>query len=204
MTNSEAKALVIFLHGVGSNGADLAALAPAMAPALPGVAFESPDGSQPCDFNSGYQWFSVAGVTPENRAERIRAARGAFDAVVSESIKKHGFSDRLDRVAFVGFSQGTIMALDALVSGRWPVGAIVGFSGRLATNDIAETVPSVPVLLQHGTMDSVIPVGETQDAEKRLKALGVPVETLIVPGLGHSISAPGLDRASAFLAEHLA
>lgn len=204
MTNSEAKALVIFLHGVGSNGADLAALAPAMAPALPGVAFETPNAPQPCDFNSGYQWFSVSGVTPENRAERIRAARRAFDAVVSESLKRHGFSDRLDRVAFVGFSQGTIMALDALVSGRWPVGAIVGFSGRLATKDIAESVASVPVLLQHGTMDGVIPVGETLDAEKRLKALGVPVETLILPGLGHAISAAGIDRANAFLAEHLA
>ncbi len=53
-------------------------------------------------------------------------------------------------------------------------------------------------------MDGVIPVGETLEAERRLKALGVPVETLIVQSLGHSISAEGINRASAFLARHLA
>ena len=204
MTNTEAKALVILLHGVGSSGADLAALVPVMAPALPGIVFDAPNAPHPCDFNSGHQWFSVAGVTAENRAERIRAARGAFDAVVSESVKRNGFSDRLDRVAFLGFSQGTIMALDALVSGRWPVGAVVGLSGRLSTDDMADNIPPTPVLLQHGAMDGVIPVGETLEAERRLKALGVPVETLIVQSLGHSISAEGINRASAFLARHLA
>jgi phospholipase/carboxylesterase len=34
---------------------------------------------------------------------------------------------------FVGVSQGAIVALDAVASGRWKVGALIAFSGLLAT-----------------------------------------------------------------------
>jgi predicted esterase len=82
---------------------------------------------------SGRQWFSVAGVTQANRSERVRHARAVFDRVVSGEIEKHGFAGRFDCVAFFGFSQGAIIALDAVASGRWPVRAVVVASGRLAT-----------------------------------------------------------------------
>ncbi|CAK6488139.1 hypothetical protein PANNVG_00130 [Pantoea sp. Nvir] len=42
-----AKALVIFLHGVGSNGEDLAALGRHWAPLLPDVIFAAPDAPYP-------------------------------------------------------------------------------------------------------------------------------------------------------------
>ena len=54
--------LVILLHGVGSNGADLMGLAQMWAPALPGVIFESPDAPHAFDHGPGYQWFSITGV----------------------------------------------------------------------------------------------------------------------------------------------
>ena len=40
----------------------------------------------------------------------------------------------LVRIAFVGVSQGAIVALDAVASGRWKVGARVSFAGLLAAN----------------------------------------------------------------------
>ena len=56
------RGLVILLHGVGSNGANMAALGQAMAPALPGFVFESPDARRvfiPCliasPFNSAVE-----------------------------------------------------------------------------------------------------------------------------------------------------
>jgi len=36
-----------------------------------------------------------------------------------------------DRIAFVGVSQGAIVALDAVGSGRWRIGALVSFAGLL-------------------------------------------------------------------------
>lgn len=199
MTISDDRFLVILLHGVGSNGADLAPLGSNWAPRLPGVTFVSPNAPDRCDFGAGYQWFSVAGVTEENRPARIAAARPAFDAVISGIIDEHGFADRLDRVVLVGFSQGTIMSLDAVASGRWPVSAVIGFSGRLASPKPLAPARDTKILLVHGTADTVIPSWETEKAQTELSASGMPVETVIEPGLGHTISIGGADRACSFL-----
>lgn len=204
MTKSTETCLVILLHGVGASGKDLAPLARNWQTQLPGTIYASPDAPEPSSFGSGYQWFSVEGVTEGNRAERIAKARAGFDSTLKAIIDSHGFADRLDKVALVGFSQGTIMALDALASGRWPVGAVVGFSGRLASPLPFNPSPETPVLLIHGSADPVIPAAETEKAAAVLTALGVDVKTLVIPGLGHTISAEGADLAGEFLAKVLA
>lgn len=199
MTASENSFLAILLHGVGSNGDDLAPLGKSWEPRLPGVTFVSPNAPDRSDFGSGYQWFSVAGVTEENRPARIAAARTSFDAVLSGIVEEHGFADRLDHVVLIGFSQGTIMSLDAVASGRWPVAAVIGFSGRLATEKPLTPAKETKILLVHGTADSVIPSWETEKAQTELTSAGLSVETVIEPGLGHTISMGGSDRACAFL-----
>jgi phospholipase/carboxylesterase len=203
MSQLVANILVIMLHGVGSSGDDLVPLARAWTDDLPGAIFVSPNAPERSGFGSGYQWFSVAGVTVENRGERIRAARASFDATISAIIKEKGFADKLGQIAFVGFSQGTIMALDAVASGRWPVGAVVGFSGRLATPSPLTPSIATPILLVHGTADPVISSTETTDAAAVLQTLGMKVETVIIPGLPHTISADGAARAGEFLAASL-
>ncbi|MBB3962604.1 alpha/beta hydrolase [Rhizobium metallidurans] len=203
MSTTASPMLVIMLHGVGSSGPDLAPLADLWKNALPGAVFASPNAPSPSSFGAGYQWFSVAGVTEENRSGRIKEARPAFDATMSAIINENGFADRLERVVLVGFSQGTIMALDAVASGRWPVGAVVGFSGRLASPLPLAPAVRTPVLLVHGSADPVIPAAETTRAAAALQPLGMSVETIIVPGLGHTISAEGAARAGSFMAETL-
>ncbi len=199
MTAQQNTLLVILLHGVGSNGADLAPLGESWEARLPGAVFVSPDAPEPSNFGSGYQWFSVAGVTEENRPARIADARAGFDAVISRIVEDKGFSDRLDRVVLVGFSQGTIMSLDAVASGRWPVAAVVGFSGRLGTAHPLTPSTQTKIMLIHGTSDSVIPSWETEKAQTELEAAGMTVETVIEPGLGHTISIGGAERACDFL-----
>ena len=56
--------LVIFLHGVGARGSDLAPLGQIWAEALPRTDFAAPDGPEPfTGGGAGRQWFSIAGVT---------------------------------------------------------------------------------------------------------------------------------------------
>jgi phospholipase/carboxylesterase len=179
--------LIIFLHGVGSRGADLASLGEFWADALPGAAFAAPDAPFPFDQGgNGRQWFSVSGVTPANRPQRIVEARAAFDETLTRIIAEHGFADKLDRVALVGFSQGAIMSLDALVSGRWPVAAVVAFSGRLASPE-----PFTPTLATQAS--------ESESANARLAGIGVNATCHILRGVGHTISSEGAVMAAAFL-----
>lgn len=198
-----AKALVIFLHGVGSNGDDLAPIGRHWATLLPDVIFAAPNAPEPFAAGSGWQWFSLADVTPENRPGRVRAARAAFDATLSEIVAQHGFADRWQDVVLVGFSQGSIMALDALASGRYPLAGVVAFSGRLAIDCELTPQAHVPALLIHGQADEVIPWQESESAAARLRAAAVPVDARFEPATGHTISAQGAMHAAAFIGQCL-
>jgi phospholipase/carboxylesterase len=199
------ESLVILLHGVGADGANLVPIGEALEGFLPDARFVAPDAPYPFDGGGmGRQWFSAVGVTDANRAGRVVEARAGFDRVVSSVIEKAGFAGRLGRVAFFGFSQGAILSLDALVDGRWPVGAVVAASGRLATAVGPKAALNTPVLLLHGERDDVIQASEAARAERLLKGMGFEVEAHVFPGLGHSVSPEGLQAARAFLSRKLA
>ncbi|MGH2343484.1 alpha/beta hydrolase [Segnochrobactraceae bacterium EtOH-i3] len=199
------RSLVILLHGVGSCGADLAPLGELWAAALPTTDFAAPDGPFAFDQGSdGRQWFSIRGVTEENRAARVVEARAAFDRILTETAAAHGLADHPERVALVGFSQGSIMALDGLASGRWPVAGVVAFSGRLASPEPFAPPAGARAVLIHGADDPIMPVETSADAETRLKAAGVRVNRFVLPDLGHSISAKGVQIAAGVLADMLA
>lgn len=201
MSNS----LIILLHGVGARGADLASLGLSWRATLPDTAVVAPDAPFPFDQGgAGRQWFSVNGVTEANRPSRITDARPAFDATIAALIAEHGLTVRPERVAFVGFSQGAIMALDALASGRWPAAAVVAFAGRLASPRPLAPAMATPVLLLHGAADRVIPADESAVAERQLRGLGVAVTREVLPGVGHAITPQGAAAAGAFLARQFA
>jgi len=194
--------LVILLHGVNADGDDLAPLADMLRPALAGADFVAPDAPFPTPL--GFQWFSLDGITLENRLERVAQARAAFDAVLNRIVEAHslaaGLPANLGRVALVAFSQGAIMALDALATGRWPVAGVVAFSGRFASPPPYAPSLQTPALLVHGDADDVIPWSESRDAEQALKKLGVSTRLRVLAGVDHCITPEGADLAARFLA----
>lgn len=197
-------AVIVLLHGVGSKGADLAPLAAGLKAHLPKARIVAPDALEPFDQDgSGRQWFSVRGVTEENRPDRVAAARTGFDAMLSAILNAEGAEDDLSRVALVGFSQGSIMALDAVASGRWPVRAVVAMAGRLATSAPLVSAQDTKVLLLHGEADGVMPVRLATEAQSTLVSFGLRAELQTFPGLGHGISQESLEAAGRFLAEAL-
>jgi len=199
MSTPLADSLIVLLHGVGSRGSDIAGLAEAWRPSFPTTAFAAPDAPHPSSFGAGYQWFSVAGVTEDNRPGRVAVARAAFDATLTALLEEHDFADRLERVCLVGFSQGTIMALDALASGRWPIAGVLGYSGRLASPEPLQPSADTALLLVHGDADPVMPASLMDAAAGTLRSHGVGVETHMLAGLGHSISGKGVELGAAFL-----
>ncbi len=191
--------LVLLLHGVGSNGADLRPLSHPFAQSLPGAVFLLPDGPQPFDGGGrARQWFSVAGVTEANRPWRIEAARPGLDALIDAGQAQA----KADRVVLIGFSQGSIMALDALARGK--VAEVVAFAGRLAFTGTPTPLPQARALLVGGTADQVISHHLSAEAGDRLSAAGVDAKVVILPGVPHTITPEGIAAAQAFLARQQA
>ncbi len=191
--------LVVFLHGIGASGAQLMPLASSWRSSLPDTRFVAPDA--PFHHPRGHQWFAVDGS--QLRPDRIQTVRDAFDDTVSALIEREGFEASLDRVAFVGVSQGAIVALDAIASGRWQIGALVSFAGLLPPTAVSPKGSRTPVLLVHGEDDRTIPPMASTIAAGQLRQAGFKVEIDLLPGVGHTVSPGGAEKALQFLQRSL-
>jgi hypothetical protein len=80
--------LVLLFHGVGSKASDLAPLGRTLAPHMPDALFvsvQAPDAQ-----GSGWQWFSVRGVTEANRPARVAATMQRFVQAVRDRQQASG------------------------------------------------------------------------------------------------------------------
>ncbi|WP_236024943.1 alpha/beta hydrolase [Arenibaculum pallidiluteum] len=197
-------ALVVLLHGLGADGEDLIEIADVIGDALPHTAFVAPDAPETCDMAPwGRQWFSLQQRTAERMAYGAGIAAPVLDGWLDALLAETGLAP--GRMALVGFSQGTMMALHVALRRAEPVAAVLGFSGRLLAG--ADWIRGIrsrpPVMLVHGEADEVVPFDAMAEAEAGLRAAGVPVEVLARPGLGHGLDAPGLAAGLAFLRRNL-
>ena len=204
-SGSPAKSLVIFLHGYGSNGADLIDLASYWRAALPDTLFLAPDAPQACPgVPGGRQWWPLTSLTRQARAAGVRVSAQDLNTYIDAQLAAHGLTE--DRLALVGFSQGTMMALHVGPRRAQALAGVIGYSGMLADPEAlaAEVVTKPPILLVHGDADDVLPVSALHQAETALKALGFEIATHVSRGLGHSLDDAGLQLGARFLAKHLA
>jgi len=199
-SGGDPKQLVILLHGLGADGADLIGLAPHWGEILPDAAFAAPNAPFPCDMAPmGYQWFSVQDRSAEARLAAARAVAPTLNAFIDRELERVGLG--ADRLALVGFSQGTMMSLYVAPRRAVEIAAVVGFSGRLIAPELLaeEAVSRPPVLLIHGEVDDLVPFDSMAEAERGLDAAGFSVQTVACPRLGHGIDHRGLQHGGAFL-----
>jgi phospholipase/carboxylesterase len=183
--------LAVLLHGYGADGNDLIGLAPHWQRMLPTVAFVAPNAPEPCaGAPMGYQWFPISRLDPHEARRGVESAADSLNAFLDSELKRLGLPG--DRLALVGFSQGTMMSLHVGLARAVKPACIVGFSGMLAGTvpTLGEDAP--PILLVHGDQDPMIPVPALFDAASQLGKAGVAVQWHISSGVGHSIDETGL------------
>ena len=206
--SGKATSAVIFVHGYGADGADLLGLADPLAPHLPGTAFHAPDAPERCTGNPfGFQWFPIPwldGSTEAEAAEGLARAAEDLNAYVDGVLETEGLTP--DRLALVGFSQGTMMSLHIAPRRDAALAGVVAFSGRLLAPErlAVEARVKPPVLLLHGDADPVVPFADMGKAGDALVAAGFETYAHVMKGTGHGIAPDGLSVALHFLRERLA
>lgn len=205
--SGKTRSVVVFLHGYGADGADLLGLADPLGPHLPDTLFLAPDAPEPCAGNPfGRQWFPIPWLddsTEAEAAEGMTRASADLDAFLDGVLADTAITP--DRLAVVGFSQGTMIALQVIPRRPVPIAGLVGFSGRLLNPDRLENeaVSKPPILLVHGDADPMVPFAEMGLAGDALVKAGFETYAHVMEGTGHGIAPDGLSVALAFLKEKL-
>lgn len=201
--SGKTKSLVVFLHGYGADGNDLIDLGREWQTLLPDTAFASPHAPEPCGMSPmGRQWFALTMRDPEERWRGVNHAQPSLDAFLDEELARNNLTP--DRLALVGFSQGTMMALHVGLRRKIAPAAIVGFSGYLAGADkLADATGKPPILLVHGDRDEVLPLDSLFLAFNALCKAEIPCQWHISFGVGHGIDGGGLLHGGLHLAQSL-
>lgn len=190
-----AQQLLLLFHGVGDNAANMGQIGRRFAPIFPDALIVSVGGVEPYGPN-GRQWFSVQGVTEENRQARIDAIMPTFIETVRYWQKQSGVGAAA--TALIGFSQGAIMSLESVKTQPGLVSRVIAFNGRFATLPKTSTT-STTIHLIHGGEDRVIELSHAIAAQEALIREGGDVTLDIVDELGHAID----DRSMQFALDHL-
>ncbi len=183
--------IVIFLHGYGATGDDLIDIGAQWARYLPDTLFVSPHAPDVCEMSPlGHQWFGLQDFNPLNIRQGMDTAAPLVAGYVKNLMVEHKLEAK--DIALVGFSQGCMLAMDMVfhVPG---LGGIIGYSGAFyppASLDRPKDAP--PILLVHGTADTVVPYAALFQAQTQLQLYGVKVTPQTCNGLGHSIDDVGL------------
>jgi phospholipase/carboxylesterase len=181
----QARELILLFHGVGASPQDLVPLGRRLAGEFPQAAVVSVPAPDRSDLGRGLQWFSVLGVTEQNRPQRVAATLDRFVDTVRYWQQRTGVATA--GTTLIGFSQGAIMALAAAVSAQPPAARVVSLSGRFS--ELPGAAPAgVRIHFLHGDADPVIALAGAQEGARQLQALGATVTLDVLPGLGHGVS----------------
>ena len=207
--------LVVFLHGYGADGNDLIELGRQWRALMPETGFVSPNAPERSPAGMGRQWFALSNRPPDDpggATERWNGAvkaRGAIDPFLDAELERLGLDN--SKLALVGFSQGSMMALHVGLRRPRAPAAILGFSGLLvgpehlseaAARDARGAPP--PILLVHGDQDPMIPFEAMFMAAEALAQASIPTQWHLSLGIGHGIDGEGLRHGGLFLAKAFA
>lgn len=192
-----AKKLIVMLHGVGSYGDDLIALAPIMSQTLSDCHFFSPNGLEAYDMAAfGYQWFSVRDRSWHVMMPQIIKNAILLQNIIAQKQQELGLTNA--HTVLLGFSQGTMMASYLTLSASTAYNAMIGFSGILVYPQVLQNT-NTPICLIHGEEDRAVPHQESEKFQQYAHLHNINCQLKLVPNLSHSIDMSGIEFAINFL-----
>ena len=205
-TQSDARnqPLVIFLHGFGSNEADLFGIKDALPSTWTYLSARAPMPVDP----SGYRWFARKPGEGDYDGETADLQRSAqlIEDFVSKATAK--YDTHSDRVFLVGFSQGAIMAYEVGLRKPAMVRGIAALSGSVLPVLKAELKPDeslnrLAIFIGHGTLDQALPYASATRANEVLLGLGLKPEFHGYMGMPHTVSEAEIQDLKAWLENSL-
>jgi len=196
--------LVILLHGIGADAFDLIPLAKYWASTLTKTKFYSLHAPYPYQLApSGRQWFGLEDRDQTRILKEIELIKPLIVAFTKSKLKYHNLQYK--DLILVGFSQGTMVALNITLTIKEEIRGVLGYSGGvILTKSGKINISSKPkVCLIHGKDDEVVPKKMMEATKIILNDSNIDIDTHLIENLDHSINQECLEIGQNFLVKHL-
>ena len=204
-TSARPDSTVIWLHGLGADGNDFAPIIPELRlPATAAIRFIFPHAPAiPVTINGGYvmpAWYDIMEMQINRRidTEGLMASARAINGFIDRELDRGIDSSR---IIVAGFSQGGAVAYQVVLSHDKPLGGLLAMSTYLATADTLDYTAvnkKIPISVQHGLHDPVVPEQLGRTAVARLIKEGYQVSYQSYP-MEHSVCPAQIDNISQWL-----
>ena len=199
----EPNSLVILLHGIGADAFDLIPLAKYWSITLKKTKFYSLHAPYPCKLTpSGKQWFDLEDRDQTRILKEIELVKPMIITFLKKKLKDYNLQYK--DLILVGFSQGTMVALNLTLTMKEEVKGVLGYSGGviLTKSGKIEIISKPNICLVHGKNDEVVPKKMMETTKIILKDNNIDVDTHLIENLGHSIDQKGLEIGQNFLVKY--
>lgn len=206
---SEHKASIIWLHGLGDSGDGFAPVAPQLdLPAALGVKFIFPHAPvQPVTINGGMEmrsWYDIKSMELDKRADEQGVRDSA--AKVAQLIEKEmatGIS--ADKIILAGFSQGGVISLHLAPRLQHKLGGVMALSTYMCMPEKLKAEAKhhdLNIFMAHGSQDDVVPKSAGRSAFEVLTAHHMDVSWQEYP-MAHQVCAAELQAIRQWLIARL-
>lgn len=193
---------VVLLHGRGADEHDLLPIAAELPVDLHVLSVRAPDRLQ-----GGYTWYELDMPDGNLHAsqphpEEFRRSLDLLDEFVGWAVEEYELDP--DRIGLLGFSQGSITSLSALIERPAQYKWVVALNGYLAESheDRTTEASGKPVFVGAGEADRIIPIERTRRAARILREAGADV-TFNTYSVGHGTHPREIEDVADWVRERL-
>ena len=187
---TEAKKVLIMLHGRGGTAENILSLAEYLA--VDDYALIAPQAAN-------NTWYPYSFMAPIQQNEPwLSSALSILDDVVKD-IMAQGAGEK--QIYFLGFSQGACLTLEFVTRNATRYGGVVAFTGGLIGDKIYRDhytgdFGGTPVFIGTSNPDMHVPVERVYATTNILKDMQADVTEKVYPNMGHTITQDEIDNAN--------
>lgn len=200
---------VIWLHGLGASGHDFEPIVPQLGLNQDhGIRFVFPHApKRPVTVNGGFvmpAWYDILEMNIERKIDLVQIEQSAqqIAALIAREIAR-GIAP--EHIVIAGFSQGGAVAYHVALAYPQRLAGLMTLSTYLATDaslDYSAANKALPILINHGTHDPVVPVVLGEQAHDTLAKKGYEVHYRTYP-MAHQVCMPQIQDIGKWLNEVL-
>lgn len=208
--NKPIERAVIWLHGLGASGHDFEPVVPQLGLDNDmAVRFIFPHAPQiPVTINGGMvmpAWYDILEMSLDRKIDvaQIEKSSKQIRDLIQREIER---GVKPEHIVIAGFSQGGAVAYHVALSYPQRLAGLMTLSTYLATNDslsYSDINKDLPILIEHGVQDPVVPVVLGQQAQQLLTDKGYNIEFNTYP-MAHQVCMPQIQNIGKWLNKVLA